>query len=636
MIKISSRAKLFLVITAALLFAAADVSYAREVFKTYDVTVQIHEDSTMTVTENIVAVVENIEINRGIVRVFPVEYKDANNRRITVGFDVLSVKLDGQDTPFQVSSSGRYKELRIGDANRVIRPGDHLFTIVYKTSKQLGFFENHDELYWNVTGNDWTFPILSASCNVALPGGKFGEGFNSIEWYVGKYGEKGRKSDAALLADGTVRTTRTLSRQEGFTVVYTWPKGIVTPPPPPRTDNTAAQTGIAAATFVLLTGWLLFAWKKWGKEPTAKPVIPLFYPPEGGSPAYARYIKDMKADQTSFTAAVIGLAVKGALLIEEEEGVKTFFGTAKNTITLEKEEPTPQGLAVEEQALLKQLFPGMMDTLELKQSNRERLVNAFRSLGRNLRTRNDELFTKNTSKMLPALFIYFIGVAALIPFSGEYPVTVIFAGLEGLFILLFGMRMGKIKNNIFGDIKQFLFRVLPYVILGVFMSGALIEIGISPAPLLFFIAAAAVFSVMRPLMMARTQHGADLLSEVEGLRLYMDTAEKERLEMFNPPEETPQLFERLLPYALALGVAKTWGNRFEKILAAAQYEPTWYVGPSPYIFMNSRNLNAFSNNLQSQMTSSMSTPSSSPGSSSGSGGGGFSGGGGGGGGGRGW
>jgi len=136
--------------------------------------------------------------------------------------------------------------------------------------------------------------------------------------------------------------------------------------------------------------------------------------------------------------------------------------------------------------------------------------------------------------------------------------------------------------------------------------------------------------------MSRTEKGANLLSKVEGLRLYMNTAERSRLELLNPPEETPELFERLLPYALALDSAKTWANRFEKILQAAQYQPDWYIGPSPHIFIHGASLDNFSRNLQGQMASSMRTPTAAPGSSSGSGGGGFSGGGGGGGGGRGW
>jgi uncharacterized membrane protein len=136
-------------------------------------------------------------------------------------------------------------------------------------------------------------------------------------------------------------------------------------------------------------------------------------------------------------------------------------------------------------------------------------------------------------------------------------------------------------------------------------------------------------------MVSRTPKGSNILSEAEGLKLYMDTAEKERLEMFNPPDETPELFERLLPYALALDVAKTWGNRFEKVLTQAGYKPEWYSGPSPFLFLNGTGLNDFSSSLGNSIGQSM-APRSAPGTSSGMGGGGFAGGGGGGGGAKGW
>ena len=105
--------------------------------------------------------------------------------------------------------------------------------------------------------------------------------------------------------------------------------------------------------------------------------------------------------------------------------------------------------------------------------------------------------------------------------------------------------------------------------------------------------------------------------------------------MFNAPEDTPEVYERLLPYAVAMGAAKTWGERFAKVLEAADYTPQWYDGPSPYLFM-SGGFGNFTDSLSSSVAAGMPKPEFSPTISSGSGGGGFSGGGGGGGGGSGW
>lgn len=617
-----------------LLAAPASPAFAREVIKVYDVDIQINKDSSMAVTENITASVENRQINKGIIRVFPVTYKDARGNSVSVGFEVLGARIDGRLAKVSVTSSGRYKEARIGDPDMRLSPGDHTFTVSYITTRQIGFFDGYDELYWNVTGNNWSFPILSVSCRVALPDREFGEDFKRVEWYSGAYGEKGKPGDAELLPGGVVKTRRALARGEGFTVVYAWEKGAVTPPPPPKTDDIAAQSVVGASALLLIILWLGYAWHKWGRDPAAKAVIPLFYPPEDVSPAYTRYIYKMKLDQTGFAAAVIGLAVKGAIKIEEKKD--EVFGAFGGTITLIKEEGKGKGLQPEEETLLEQLFPGGERTLALKHSNCRRLLGGKHRLKNYLKKQGRVLYSRHTLKLIPAIGVYAVGTAALYPFSGQAPINLMMSVLSGLVLISIGMAMDKVSLTARGDFKQFISRIAPAAALGAAVAYVLRDSHFNPVPGLFFIASAGIISVMRPLMASYTEKGADLTGKVLGLRLYMNTAEKARLEMFNPPEETPRLFERLLPYALALGVADTWADRFEKILSASQYQPAWYDGPSPYIFMNGGGLSLFSSNLQSQMTSSMRSPVEAPGSSSGSFGGGFSGGGGGGGGGRGW
>lgn len=662
-------------VTVLSLFAAP--SQAREVIKNYDVSIEIKEDRSMIVTERITASVEHVDINKGIIRSFPVVYRDSKGRKVTAGFKVLGAEIDGEPTDVSVSSRGSYyKDARIGDQDKILSRGDHTFTITYKTTRQLGSFEDYDELYWNVTGNDWIFPILSVSCSVKLPGRNPGEGFDTIEWYSGKYGQKGKTSDAMALPDGTVKTTRPLTLGEGFTVVYTWPKGIIAAPP---TDNFAGQISAGITTLALILAWFTYARRKYSGADD-KAVIPLFNPPNGASPAFTRYIYTQSTDNTSFTAAIIGLAVKGALKIKESKG-KGFPGKS-NAITLIKESETPRDLEAEEQSLMNDLFKSGRDSLELKQSNAAHLLGAQANLRRNLKTFTPKLIDRNTSAMLPAMAIYALGAAAFYLFSPVSRTPAIVASLVGGVIILIGMlRKKTLKSTIEKTLPGSLIKRILSALLGAALAIGLfvapVNIYFWPVVLLFagislltknydalwsmstvavataiaapiisgtlphFILlpiAAAVIAFMRPSVMAYTEQGAELTRGVEGLLLYMDVAEKDRLQMLNPPEETPRLFERLLPYALALGIEKTWGNRFEKVLQNAQYVPTWYTGPSAHIFMNSGGLNSFSNNLSRQVSNSMHVPSSSgsSGSSRSGGGGGFSGGGRGGGGGRGW
>lgn len=526
----------------------------------------------MTVTENITATVENIEINKGIIRVFPVSYKDSRGRIINVGFNVLDVKIDGKKTGVSVSNEGRYREVRIGDPNVTLTRGIHSFSITYKTTRQLGFFENHDELYWNVTGNDWEFPILSASCRVALPGHTFGEGFESVEWYTGTYGQKGGTDMARLLDDGTVTTTKALSRREGLTVVFAWPKGLVTPPPPLRGENLAAISAIGAAVLLLVSLWMLYAVNRWGKNPQERAIVPLFYPPDDISPGYSRFVyKGFKTDQTAFAAALLGLAVKGAIKIEEENAAGVF---KSNVITLKKEEKPRKALDQLENNILKQLFPpDKGNALTLKESNLVRMTNARGSLWGFLYGAKSGSLRGNTSKSLPAMVFYILGIAALYPFRGDFfPANMAIGAVAGVLITILGLHSSAaVTRSPFARLRLIAFRLLPAIFVGAVVVFATRYLGGDFLPSLFFVAAAGMISAARPLLITLTQKGSDLTDGVAGLRLYMLTAEKSRLEMLNPPEETPALFERLLPYALALDAAKTWANRFEKVLTEAQY-----------------------------------------------------------------
>ena len=127
------------------------------------------------------------------------------------------------------------------------------------------------------------------------------------------------------------------------------------------------------------------------------------------------------------------------------------------------------------------------------------------------------------------------------------------------------------------------------------------------------------------------------MDQVEGFKMYLSVAEKDRLELLHPPEKTPELFEKYLPYAFALDVENEWSEQFAEVLAQAattgqSYAPTWYEGSS----WNARNFSGFAAGLGSSLSSSIAAAATPPSSSSGSGGGGSSGGGGGGGGGSGW
>jgi len=180
---------------------------------------------------------------------------------------------------------------------------------------------------------------------------------------------------------------------------------------------------------------------------------------------------------------------------------------------------------------------------------------------------------------------------------------------------------------------------LPALLIGIVASVIALTVASGPTLLVLatiglMVVALIVFAII---MRRPTVLGRRLLDDVGGFREYMEFAEKDEMNLRNPPDKTPQLFEKYLPFALAMGVEQQWAERFAAVFASLRgpdntgYRPAWYNGSWDSLDLRSNTAN-ISSGLGAAISSSV-TP---PGSSSGSAGGGFSGGGGGGGGGGGW
>jgi len=195
-----------------------------------------------------------------------------------------------------------------------------------------------------------------------------------------------------------------------------------------------------------------------------------------------------------------------------------------------------------------------------------------------------------------------------------------------------GSRIGNIVSALFMTIFA-----VPFtggLLFGLFVFGQSMSLW-AAAPLVLGGVMAYVFY---HLLKAPTALGAQTLDQIDGFKMFLETAEKDRLEMLHPPQITPEVFEKYLPYAIALDCENQWSRKFEAEAAAAGLDPSQHYTPYWYTGSNFANLGAagFASAIGSSIGSAAASASTAPGSSSGSGGGGFSGGGGGGGGGGGW
>jgi hypothetical protein len=149
----------------------ATPALAEERIRSFVSEVTVNADASIDVTETITINSEGRQINHGIFRDFPTTYTDGHGQRVIVGFDVTGVTRDGRPEPYVLESLSNGVRIKIGDKDVWLENAPHRYEIRYRTTRQIGFFEKFDELYWNVTGNGWDFPIDRARVTITLPPG---------------------------------------------------------------------------------------------------------------------------------------------------------------------------------------------------------------------------------------------------------------------------------------------------------------------------------------------------------------------------------------------------------------------------------------------------------------------------------
>jgi uncharacterized membrane protein YgcG len=612
----------------------------------FDSHITVHPDASMTVRETLKVRSAGKEIKRGIYRDFPTKYRDQYGNRVTVVFDVLEVLRDGKPDGYHVEDLSNGKRLYIGKKDVFLPPGGYTYTLVYKTDRQLGFFKDHDELYWNVTGNGWAFPIDQATATVVPPEGAAHTRV-ALDGYTGPEGAKGKDFRAAVDAGGrvTCTTTRTLQPQEGLTIVVSWPKGLVAEPTAQVKagyflhDNGGTMAGVVG--LIIVFAYYFIVWARVGKDPEQGTVIPLYEPPSGFSPGAMRYISEMGYDHKIFTSVIIDMAVKGWLTIDENAGDYTLTRSRGG-----------KGVLAPEEIKVNTRLLGSTDRIELDQKNHATIKAAIDDLKSALKTSYEKIyFVTNTGNFIPGLILSVLVLAATIffdPAGMSFPVMFICLWLSVwtvavIFLLAwvvsswreFIARGGHRFSAFFRALFANLF-ALPFIAGEV---GGLIFLAMQTSVwvIAFLLLLGLLNYMFYHLLKAPTLVGRQILDKIEGFKMYLAVAEEDRLNRLNPPEKTPQLFEKYLPYALALGVEQQWAEQFAHVLARAgeagsAYSPGWYSGDS----WHTHGPGGFAHAFGSSFSNAVSSSSSAPGSSSGSGGGGSSGGGGGGGGGGGW
>ncbi|MCT4654771.1 MAG: DUF2207 domain-containing protein [Cohaesibacter sp.] len=637
----------------------------QEVIKDFRVDIKVRKDRSIDVTETITFNVLGQQIKRGILRDIVVRYQRDDGSRLTLDVGDISVLRNGKSETYEKSYNGRFLSLRIGNADYFLPHGEHVYTISYNVADFVAYFDDVEEVYWNAIGTGWTFPIENARVSLALPQG--GRIRQSVI-YTGSDGSTASDGKITKQSDTYIEyiATRRLGAREGMTIAVGWEKGLI-PPPTEAELRTQALIGNSPSFIVyilgfLQLGWLYKNWRKVGRDPERGVVIPRYRPPKDMSPALSAYIAGMGSyvagNQKGFMAALVNLAIKGYLIIDES-GKKLTVRRGERLYDDEKDK-----LPIGEQVIMDYHFNDHYydsDGKLVEEEGDNRLVFAdqsYKQMSSTLRafdagiekTTNEIYFNRNIGKVVPAIASVIIAMIAYLASSvilnpvDMPPILSIVAGLFTGFAI-YGLY--KLWNWDFWISKLLTPLLAVALVLCIAFVGSMAilvpgELDLSFMEFISFVLIAlmtASIPIGFELMKAPTEAGQKIIDEVDGLKLFMTVAVAQKVEAMDMPELTPSLYEKLLPYAIALGVDKEWTQNFEKLVFSQlppdeDYSPNWYTaGRDDRYFSGGQAVSSMTRAMSSDLSQAMTPPASS---SSGSSGGGSSGGGGGGGGGSGW
>lgn len=586
---------------------------ASPVIQQFHSDIVVQSDGNLRVMETLRIVTDGVTIRHGIYRDFP--------KRQQQSFIVNAATLESKPVEFHTQTSANGIRIYLGSKNSYLPQGEYTYTLTYTVSGGVGFFNDHDELYWNVTGNNWNYAILQASATVYLPG-VIANNLTGYTAYTGYSGSHNKYYTASLKQDMVFfQTTQPLAPQQGLTIVVGWHKGFIAAPKRLQefsADNSAASLLVMWLGGAILCIYYLIVWFKYGRD-FKLTIVPQYTPPADFSPAALRYILKMGYDDKAFAATILAMAVKGYLNIAQTE---KFLGSQFSLI---KRNDYQGELTDAETAIAKALF-AESDTVVL--NRHPTTIQIIRNAIQNFKLVLTQKFSKDyfvTNKKYTRIgaLLSFALVGGVMLLNHQFSTIswFIFIG-----IMLIGETLTQIKSA-----RTAIKTVIGLIVIGQFVMFNVHNSIINVTNVEFFIVLVVIHLIFCCLLPRDTVAGSKVVAAAKGFKMFLAATEKDQMNFRNPPAATPKLFEQYLPYALALGVEQQWSERFANQLAAVSYQPDWYQGGVGHTF-TSASFSSMTNSFTNALNSASGTDSA----SGGSGFGGSSGGGGGGGGGGGW
>ncbi len=640
----------FCLVGLILILASAVQSSAVEEILRYDVKINLFKNGNMLVTETIMVNAEGREIRRGIYRDLPRYFEGDGGVSLKENFDIVSITRNGREEPYHTQIVNGWTRILIGQEDVFIPRGQHLYEIKYETDRQIGFLDEGEELYWNAIGTDWNFPIKASQVVVQLEDGGV---FNGFEFFTGAYGSTDKNARAVVSANGDIASfelTQPLAPREGFTIIAKMPRGTIDEPTDAQVRSwflgDFGHIVVAAVTFAIVSFYYIITWLFIGRDPKGSRIEQRKTLSLGISPALTHYIDNkgrIDGGWTAISAAILSLAIKQQIRIEKD---------GDDPVLVKDQADGINRLPVGEAAIMKMIMKN--PRFALNKANGSSVATLKSNFQTAIEDEHRGVFYEHNSKWIwIGIALSVIGVLSTLIYNADGFFSLFISAIVSAVFSAFLVPIYFLINRLWRAQSTF-WKILGLSLVGIFgfllvsffaaFILALFEETQSWVEFAFVGAVVGLIAlniIFYKLMGRPTALGAEMMNQIEGLRMHLQNYHEQRMNLNNVPDMSIKYFEKLLPFAVALDVEKPWSDAFDQWFKSAasvtsgikEYDPHW----DRHRWYRTRHRSGRSqSDFGSQMASSLSSAMPKPKSSSSSSGGGFSGGGGGGGGGGGW
>ena len=563
-------------------------SLIAEAIKKYDVSIQINKNGTLTVNEVIDYEFDN-DLKHGIYRDIPLRSQKSGTDIYKSHVKMNSVKRNGEPENYTSDTSYEGVSYRVGSADRYVDSGINKYEFNYTIYNAIFEKDGIYQVYFNPIGQFWNVPIESADVSINFENNQpIGENeIKQLEVYTGEYGETGQNY-TILQKSGIIKikTNEVLEPRNGLSFRLNLKTDKISPTWLDKLEVLyyADPLVIAGPVIILMLAIYGFiTWFLFGRDPSGKAIIPEFNIPKDISPMYAAYIKGVRDPKEMLTIGMLSLLSKDYVTAEDKEG------NGKNVkYRLVKDTERNPELSPEEKALLCVLSDDEKNIFK----NEQGLYDAAKKILGTLETRyNKKIYIDNNLFKYPfilgIIMVFIIGmgiqnIAGSIIDGMGFIIPIIIIFFSSLTIVLSILKRAFSQNTLL----SMLIRLMVVMCLGIMtqMTGFIITI-------IIFI----MYSIYSKLIGKYTSEGIRHKEYLEGMKMYIKTAEANQIMKFNDIDELVGYFKGILPYAVALGVKNEAIKLMQKTIKLYNFDENTYYDINRRVYYDSYNSRFLSN-----------------------------------------